>query len=454
MSLDFSISIDDLRSELDDALETATFSAVSIFLGGRSLTRCFGRSTGERDYVKIALHALAAGIARNWWAMLYEPHRNFDGAADVGARHRLDAYVAGFAFPGVGVWSAGDEAVSVELSPGQLELRWRSSRKPTQVDREINALFPDASSEDPRRLSPVGFAEQGPIREWLPRTVVENELFKLVTHVVERLASFKIADDALTERWDAVISAMNDPELRNYCMAAGRLGLDPYDPDGPDLSVFAAEIPEDSFDDLCEAVLLSELPDAASWVAQHQEELMAGVRVDLSQLGSPPILSFGLPGYQSGYRSAMLMRSELGLPDDPKKVSRELFGTNQGRADLPPGPPAVEGLAARPNGVLHTRVVSRSVPQRRFQLYRSLFLGWEAGTDSYPLVTTGSTLRQQASRAFAAEMLCPAEYLRHVAGPSGLTTDRIAEISQSLECPFGVVRHQAENHGIPLRGVY
>jgi hypothetical protein len=88
-------------------------------------------------------------------------------------------------------------------------------------------------------------------------------------------------------------------------------------------------------------------------------------------------------------------------------------------------------------------------------LFRSYYLAWASAGSGYPLVTTATTYRQQASRAFAAEMICPAEYLSaEVRDEAGLTTDQIADIAEKFDCPFNVVRHQAENHGIALRGVY
>jgi hypothetical protein len=67
--------------------------------------------------------------------------------------------------------------------------------------------------------------------------------------------------------------------------------------------------------------------------------------------------------------------------------------------------------------------------------------------------TDAMTRRQQASRAFAAEMLAPKEALLDRASKYGFDSDDIEDIASDFVCPFPTVMWQAHRAGIPLRGV-
>ena len=67
--------------------------------------------------------------------------------------------------------------------------------------------------------------------------------------------------------------------------------------------------------------------------------------------------------------------------------------------------------------------------------------------------TDASTRRQQASRAFAAEMLAHRMALLERASSTGFDGEDIEQLASEFICPFEAVARQAYRAGIPLRGV-
>lgn len=66
---------------------------------------------------------------------------------------------------------------------------------------------------------------------------------------------------------------MSNRDELNYCIAAGRFGLDPYDPDAPDLSDWAQGISETLFNDVAEIVEVSDLPATSPWIRDNEARL-------------------------------------------------------------------------------------------------------------------------------------------------------------------------------------
>src|SRR6266849_6559746 len=131
--------------------------------------------------------------------------------------------MSGFVFPALTFWSGGDDAVIVET--------------------------PDV----PQPFSELEFLRRsGQGIFHLLRDEIEDDFFTLVSAVVKRVSGDGVGDE-LREGWDRVLESFGDEEERQYCIAAGRLGIDPYDPDAPDISGFADGISESLFADVCDA---------------------------------------------------------------------------------------------------------------------------------------------------------------------------------------------------------
>ncbi len=157
-----------------------------------------------------------------------------------------------------------------------------------------------------------------------------------------------------------------------------------------------------------------------------------------------------------GYDSARLLRSRIHLPEDPKAAIDQLLGDAvlYPEAQLENSPDdAVEGVIRRQKGELRALVAARSARQRRFRTCLAVYLGWRAGSNGDAAATGAITWRQQASRAFGAELLAPANLLKERAGKGGLTQLSVDRLASEWMCPPQAIVHQAQNHRIPLLGV-
>lgn len=412
---------------LDYPEETATFAAVKAVVLGRVLTRSFSaRRTTRRERVNVPTYPLALGIAEDWWALLHETDRGQPDAREAfGMRHRLDTYLRGFLFPPLALWSAGQEAVAVA----------------TPV------------ADDPAGTAPIEFPDRLPERGFLPRFEVEAALSDLIEATLERPGLTGAPAEALRAAWERVRGSLADPMERAYCEAAGRLGLDPYDPDGPDLAPLAAPLSESLFASLCEASALDEIRPAVAFACAQVPRLKDAPTVAVGEFAAPPAPDLALRAADDGYEAARLLRARLGLGDDPKAAVRRLLGkvADQDPVSLPGRVAAVEGIVARASGEMRAIVVARSRGQQRFRLCRAAYLAWTAERDGELGVTVARTRAQQASRTFGAELMAPAAFLRERAGAHGLTSDDVDDLAQELECGTQLIEDQVRNHDIGVR---
>ncbi len=83
-------------------------------------------------------------------------------------------------------------------------------------------------------------------------------------------------------------------------------------------------------------------------------------------------------------------------------------------------------------------------PRRRFERARALHMLLVQARPA--LVTAGFAAVQQASRAFAAELLAPAAWLASRVDGGGVDEDRVRELAAELGVSEMVVQHQLANH--------
>jgi hypothetical protein len=413
---------------LDYPEETATFAAVKAFVLGRNLTRSFSaRLNTRRERLNVPTYPLALGIAQEWWTLLHETDRGQpDVREDFWARHRLDVYLRGFLFPPIALWSAGREAIAIATSP----------------------------ADDPANTSPIEFLERLPERAFLPRFEVEAALSDLVEATLGRLGLRSVPAGALCEAWDRVRGSLADPMERAYCEAAGRLGLDPYDPDAPDLTPLATRLSEGLFASLCEASALDEIRPAVEFATAQLLRLKDAPKVQVGAFPAPQQPDLSRHAAIDGYEAARLLRSRLGLGDDPRAAVRQLLGpaADHDPILLPNRVPTVEGIAVRASDEMRAVVVARDQGQQRFRLCRAAYLAWTAGHDVELGVTVARTRAQQASRTFGAELIAPEAFLRERAGAHGLTTDDVDDLAKELDCSTWLILDQVRNHDIGFRG--
>ncbi len=127
---------------------------------------------------------LAAGVAENWWPLLYEPQKR-QGDRLFEARHRLDALTRGYAFPPLGIWSGGDTVMA-------------SLFRPDTRFQQQQFLLPD--QRDPWALG---------------RTEVETALRAFIgAFIAETISRLGSRDKNLHETWRRICASEQDPAER------------------------------------------------------------------------------------------------------------------------------------------------------------------------------------------------------------------------------------------------
>ncbi len=390
-----------LVGDLDDPAETATFAEIAVSVDGEPLAQLEDPDTGRlSEGTRIPALPLAQGLAQRWWRLLHEPEKHSDRRIE--ARHRLDVLTPGYVFPPLALWSGGDGIVARLLTP---DLRFQRQR----------FILPER--DDPW---------------YLPRLPVEGGLSAFIGATLERLPAHTGAE--LRESWERVLCSRADAEELAWCIAAGRLGFDPYDAETPDLEGLAGSLSPVLFADLSEAATVEELPPAREWIEANQPAVARAPQIRIGDLGKFPAPDPDDHPAHQGFAAALRLRATLGR-QHPRDVLQELTGGAV--FEVASGPRAVQGIAHRVNGMMSAVIRAYDDAQRRFRLCHAIFVGWDAGPGEDRLVSPAKTRRHQAARAFAAELLAPTELLRERTDgrrPTGAQVEKWAE-------EFGTTAH-------------
>ncbi len=409
----------------------ATWARIEIAVGGDHITLVEDSdSSSSRRSIYCPMYPLAEWIAYNWWLLQANsrpalPMELFRDASselpnaerDRAGRHCLRSIGDGFLWPSLHIIPEGAETL----------LRWSADRRPAE-GRRIRYLSQGSKFVDPLLLT--------------------QTLANVVESVIARLADQGVSDLPLHDEWDAIISA--DADEREFCLAAARLGLDPYsEADFVEGALLRAgnELHGALFEDFLNAANPRRLDAGLDWVLSArsavadsvggQESLLSmreAVRREVSERQAP---------WQLGWRQARRVRQELGLGPaarmDPGKYVTSLTRPSNDR-----GLQAVGGTG--PNHKSATVVVGGSPNHtaRRFTLSRAL---WHFLADDEPLFLIASTYtdRQKIERAFATELLAPAEGIGDFLKSDGLVEDNLDEIAEHFGVSAKVVEHQIQN---------
>jgi len=384
------------------------------------------RAAGESEAINVSILPLAEFLANSWWPLLYEPLKP-SITKGFRIRHRLDSGMRGYSFPALALCSGGEKSIVVD---------WTTTEN---VHSPISFLTP---------------APAEPIQ--LDREQAEIVLLDLVESALERLSTSNLRRQNLKDAWDRIKTTMAEPDELNYCMVAGRLGLDPYDPDSPDLTELAAGIPDQLFDDLSDAVELEELDPATKWLRNIETRLALFPEIGFKYFGDPVVDDLNYPAWTAGEGSAIALLTHSGFRGDhPKVAVEELFGGAvhlAGKA-AEVGPKSLNAVVRRSEDSARIATIAKSARQRRFRGCAAAYLAWTSQAGEDRASTEALTRRQQASRAFAAEMLAPKDALLAKADRYGFDDDDLEEIASEFVCPYTTVMWQAHRAGIPLRGV-
>ncbi len=297
MTTTFEIHRDGWHTRGDNA-EALTTASVTLSVGPSVVTRNVSKRTDRRsESLVTSLLPLAQYLAQGWWALLYEPVRPLiDG--HFRARHRLDSGTRGYAFPALAIWSAGDHALLADWAP--LE------------EQFANISFVEPSPRDPVELE---------------RDATEIELLDFIATVISRVGHKDRQAEQLVASWARITETLDSPDETAYCIAAGRLGLDPYDPDSPDLEILSEGVSDTLFADVAEVIEVADIAETTDWLRLAKQRMGMFPEIRVSSFGKAPDDDLRVPAYKIGEDAAHKLRATVGYSaDSSRQMVNDVFG--------------------------------------------------------------------------------------------------------------------------------
>jgi hypothetical protein len=429
---DFRVHTKWLRAKARNALE-ATMCELKIELNNKNVTFYRSDEDGSSDHLELPIYYLAEWFAENWWSILWEPRKSEDsGQQDDGefmSRHSLLAAQHGFHLPEIIIVSNGP-CINI-----------------TAIAR--NAPFAD-----------VRFVNRA--QAFLTRTSVESTIREFVGGAVERLEAANVQNTPLQISWHAVTET--DPGTFPYCEMLGALGLSPYDDNSEVdriLDRMCDLLGEAYTRDLCMVAKPEDFEATARAAQIAVSALSSSADADISVIASlpPPRDNFATKAWYRGKRAAVTLRDRLSISDRDMMGADKLFDIVQfdpairasiGDSDFQPEGAAIVGAVHRDGNAAKISCIQKTREQRRFTASRAIFSAWTGKARGGHLLTQAVTRHQQASRAFAAELLAPMSYISQWRKGRSITYDDVTEISQNLKVGADVVYKQALNNGLAV----
>ena len=399
-------------SELAELRATDCF--LEIVVGERRVSRFVDNRT-DRAHNRVVMPAYppAEGIVRNWWSLIAGRTQTF----------RLRSFRDGFALP------------DIHLEPD---------------GRFMNITVEPFEYNNP----PVNFTARS--RERMPISAFERDMGAFIESVLERLSEEKVKDSWLQARWDAIAECLENPDELAFCEAAGALGVDPYlctDEEANLVEMSAKPFADEALPEFLAGCAPDGIREALKWVDDSEAAL--GDRVALPDLPSiAPAVRECLSAHEGeerpwemGYLAAAVCREQINLTTthslrDPSEIAG-MFGA--GQFEICPN--RVNGLRAEVNGAgEYPRVVVAGPGQPRsfnFATMRAIGDYLVYGSQSRAPVNDTHSYRQAVGRAFAAEMLAPAEVIAQMQD-AGMGVE---EIAAERNVSVLAVVHHLENRG-------
>lgn len=410
----------------------ATWARVEVWVGKDCVTLVEDRESGSsRRSIYCSLYPVAEWVAYNWWLLRADarPARGFPlrlGSVAGGhypvshaqlRRHSVRASGDGFLWPELLIVPEGR----------QTHLIWQRDRAVTE-DQLIAFLSQGEALVDPG--------------------AVERELGRLVSSVLTRLAEEGVTGTLLDKEWAEI--QQTEPAEEQYCLAAARLGLDPYSEAGryeQEILRASENLSGDLRTDFLDGVDPANIDLALRWIdsARNDIEKAHASREDAAPALRDEARSRGrlesiLP-WEQGWQQARRVRDILGVEDSTRL---DLGGyIRVVRRNLHERSVLAVGGTIKPVVVMGQQ---RTGGSRRFTLSRAL---WRYLWEREPLflVTSTYTDRQKVERAFAAELLAPARGIAELlqGQPETAPQEDVDQIAEHFGVSSMVIQHQLQN---------
>lgn len=432
-SLDFRIEWLDAPGVTTPEL-AATWARYEMWLGGRCVTQVEAADGTFRRGVYGSLYPLAFWIASNWWLLSSHVRPTAVDSRYWSWSHlRTHPWLRQHNFRGAGDGMAWPD-LTVVPEGSVTQVTWRQDYE--------------------RHSALVRFASDG--WQWLRSEDLRADLAAIVGHVLDRLTEAGLPKTPLAEEWVSIAAA--DADEREFCQTAARMGLDPYsvaDETADEIVRTAALIPADIADDFFDSVDVAGLPSAADWtrqaaIAAADAASRATQAIQaISPLSSLQTLTNVGPAdterpWLIGYEMARAVRHELALADTDHFDASPWVGIGHVAA----ASHGIYGLASVSHGrcgvVLGDQHAGATA--RRFGQARALGKILARPGRREFVLSAARSQDEKVARAFAAELLAPAEGIRSVLGALGSTDDNAMEaVARRFKVSPLLVRRQYDN---------
>jgi len=374
-----------------------TMSELAIRVGDINLTENYNSwSKTVDETVVVSAFPLSMWLLENWWRLLCEPLPGYLGGrlnVDWRMAHEMGAANEGFVWP----------AIAFVSDYENIHIFARPSGDKKQSVRYINGL------NHPEAVSVASF---------------EGGVERFVTEVVNRLKSLKMRGGAIEELWKIIAQERSDPETALYRRIEASMG---YDPDEAEEALMRYAIEKQA------ETGSGSLSELAPLYGKYSNDSLLGIEklIDSSSVAGKPEIS--LPRRDHGasrkstpwkeaFRDAQLLRKEISKDREPldTDILFNLLGISSNDKNrwerIGEKRRVSVGIPERDGGSFKFIPRKRHPLGRRFELAR--YLGdFFYTTDKQWLVGSDlGTVRQKYQRAFAAELLCPAEGLLEYLG--------------------------------------
>jgi hypothetical protein len=409
----------------------ATWARYEVWVAGRCVSQVEAVDGTFRRSVFGSMYPLAEWIGTNWWVLtsnirpsaidpLYWTWPNVPTDPWL-HQHNVRGTGDGMAWPDMTIVMEGNVARVVYMS------------------------------ETEQSLARIRFATEG--RALVRAEDVRQGLAAVVDHVLERLATMGIRETRLEEEWTAVAQA--DDDEREFCQTVARLGLDPYSVDketAAQVIEIASSLPADLVADFFDSADPAALSSATIWTRramQTAENVSTLANEELSPLYEAASAVTDQAGtierpWTMGYAMARRVRAELDIRDtDPVDPSRWV---GLGEVNAPAS--GIQGAAAahanRCGLVLGSPDLGGSA--RRFGEARALGRVLARPQQRIFMLSAARGYNERLARAFAAELLAPAEGIREYLDVLGEHTDAAFDaVAGRYDVSPLLIRHQYDN---------
>lgn len=387
------------RAGIDTPEHLSTTGRLRLQAAGVNLTEhedIFSRTI--RKDVLVSAYPLAFWLASNWWRLLYEPLPLTDPPSiDWRMAHEMPAVNHGFIWPAVQMFSNGP---TVELKASACGVGTYQSV------RYLNGL--DGSV-------------------FLPRTLAEKSIEKFINATLARLDAEGLPATDLATLWNEVRDEVEDTETKSYRIIEACLGYDPDEAPSGLVQQFLHLRDQAGIETLEEIAPLmhgyassDDQNDSDNYrllISSLEKQGVVG-RPKLPALPSIARLRYFVSPWKQAVDAAKNIRSFLQARDDKFSTSTlcELLGVDESTLAISSNISSLQlSLGVRlPDGQVSFYLRHSRPAAMRFELARLIadYVLASGTTSGWLACNELKTWRQQYQRAFAAELLCPADKLK------------------------------------------